>query len=100
MIGRTVALELEPRRGCRKGLRGVTITISGRPGRFIIWGSHWERGGSLSIAAYPAAGPKPVDIERHPGMFHDLRPEECKLATRWPVVCCRPRSVRREASND
>jgi hypothetical protein len=29
-----------------------------------------------------------------PGTLHDIRPEECTLMSRWPIVCCKPRRRR------
>jgi hypothetical protein len=114
--------ELEARRDCRYGLRGVAIRVEGHDELYRIYSTAWAAGKELRIKAYPASGPEPVavhciDPEEHgslstehihfhtvgcyanpeypPGMLFKLSPSQCTLAEEWPVVCCRP-SVRRK----
>lgn len=113
MIGRSLAVELSRRRDCRVGLSDVPIKIQGRPELYLIWSTEWGKDGRLKVAAYPAIRARPSGLECKgtdlcapelglhsascykigypPGVLKDLRPEECVLAGKWPVACCRPR---------
>src|SRR5262245_56445037 len=52
---RTVADELERRKGCRYGLRGVRIGVRGEPGVvYVCDGSAWDRHGKLRLDLVPA----------------------------------------------
>jgi hypothetical protein len=113
-IGPSLSEELENRGNCRAGLPGVKVVIAGHKGLFKILSSHWDKGSRLKLIVYPAGSREPplwkcVDPENHkffhtaccinqdlpPGSMIDVQPEDCTLASVWPVVCCKPRRRRK-----
>jgi hypothetical protein len=111
--GLSLVEELERRGGCRYGLRGVKVRVHGHPGLFKVWATYWGAGQQLFLTLYPAVGPEPIEVQcvdpEHHDLFHtaacfdsvfpagtirDMGAERVTLASRWPVVCCRPRRSR------
>jgi hypothetical protein len=120
--GLSLAEELERRGGCRYGLADVKVHVEGHAGVYAVWSTEWDKNSELRLVVYPADGPAPEEVieckhpescfvhaetgwavhtadcweptKYPPGTLNDVHADHCTLASKWPVVCCRPRRSR------
>jgi Meiotically up-regulated gene 113 len=80
----SVADELQRRRRCRAGLRGVLVGLASLPDSiFAVWGDRWDAGGNLLLALGFPDRPREGPCDG----LEAVLAENCLLLGYWPAPC-------------